>query len=59
VNLKTNIMQSAKIYLKSYESALRFATAWTRATGKGYVIQGSLVQVDATEQDKEFIQNYK
>ena len=57
--IKTNIMQSAKIYLKSYESAEKFAEAFYRHTGRGYVLQGCLVEVDVTEQDKEFINNYR
>ena len=52
-------MQSAKIYLKSYESAVKFANAFTRHTGKGHDIQGCLVEVNVTEQDKEFINNYR
>ena len=52
-------MQSAKIYLKSYESAVKFAEAFTRHTGRGHVQQGCLVEVDVTEQDKEFITNYR
>ena len=52
-------MDKAKIYFKTAESADKFATAFSRHTGRGHVVYGCLVQVDVTEEDKEFIKNYK
>ena len=52
-------MDRAKIYFKTAESAERFATAFSRRTSRGYVLTGCLVQVDVTEEDKEFIKNYR
>lgn len=58
-NLKTNKMDRAKIYFKTAEKAERFAIAFSRHTSRGHVVTGCLVQVDVTEEDKEFIKNYK
>ena len=52
-------MDKAKIYFKTAESAERFAIAFSRHTSRGHVVTGCLVQVDVTEEDKEFIKNYK
>ena len=52
-------MQSATIYFKTEEKAERFAEAFFRHTRRGYVLQGCLVEVNVTEQDKEFINNYR
>lgn len=52
-------MDKAKIYFKTAESADKFAIAFNRRTNRGHVVSGCLVQVDVTEEDKEFIKNYK
>lgn len=52
-------MDRAKIYFKTAEKAERFAIAFNRRTNRGHVVSGCLVEVNVTEEDKEFIKNYK